>query len=109
MRKLTESLENLVSLLFPKSRTSGAKYKETGLFDDIWYARTYLGDETKKSLSWSHFLKIGSSLGYDPSVFSTQTGTYGQTLKLLIQARILFYISLRLVGNKGLIQIHNSA
>lgn len=69
MRKLTESLENLVSLLFPKSRTSGAKYKETGLFDDIWYARTYLGDETKKSLSWSHFLKIGSSLGYDPSVF----------------------------------------
>ena len=69
MRKVIESLENLVKFLLPKSRTSGAKYKETGLFDDHWYARTYLGDETKKSLSWSHFLKIGSSLGYDPSVF----------------------------------------
>lgn len=60
---------NLVKLFLLKAQSSSAKYKETGLFDDEWYARTYLGDETKKSLSWTHFLTIGSSLGYDPSVF----------------------------------------
>jgi GT2 family glycosyltransferase len=64
-----ESIDNLVTFLLPKAQRSAAKYKETGLFDDQWYARTYLGDETKKSLSWRHFLTIGSSLGYDPSVF----------------------------------------
>jgi len=67
--KVIESIENLVMLFMPKRQRSAAKYKETGLFDDQWYARTYLGDETKKSLSWNHFLTIGSSLGYDPSVF----------------------------------------
>ena len=68
MGKVIESIENLVMLLMPKAQGSAAKYKETGLFDDQWYARTYLGDETKKSLSWNHFLTIGSSLGYDPSM-----------------------------------------
>jgi len=67
--KVIESIENLLMLLLPKARRSEAKYRETGLFDDQWYARTYLGDETKKSLSWKHFLTKGSSLGYDPSVF----------------------------------------
>ena len=69
MGKVIESIENLVMLFMPKSQKSAAKYKETGLFDDQWYALTYLGDETKKSLSWKHFLTTGSSLGYDPSVF----------------------------------------
>ena len=67
--KVIEQIANRAKSFLPKPQVSGAKYKETGLFDDQWYARTYLGDETKKNLSWSHFLKIGSSLGYDPSVF----------------------------------------
>jgi GT2 family glycosyltransferase len=62
-------MKNLWKLFFPKVQTRSLKYKETGLFHDAWYARTYLGDEAKKNLSWDHFLKLGSSLGYDPSVF----------------------------------------
>lgn len=69
MGKVIETFENLVMLFMPKAQRNAARYKETGLFDDQWYARTYLGDETKKSLSWQHFLKVGSSLGYDPSMF----------------------------------------
>ena len=69
MGKVIEQIANLAKLFLPKAQRSAAKYKETGLFDDQWYARTYLGDETKKSLSWNHFLTLGASLGYDPSVF----------------------------------------
>ena len=69
MGKVIEQIANLAKLFLPKVQRSAAKYKETGLFDDQWYARTYLGDETKKSLSWKHFLTIGSSRGYDPSMF----------------------------------------
>ena len=69
MGKVIGQIANLAKLFLPKAQRSAAKYKETGLFDDQWYARTYLGDETKKSLSWKHFRTIGASLGYDPSVF----------------------------------------
>ncbi len=62
-------MKNFWKFLLPKTQTRSAKYTETGLFHDAWYARTYLGDEAKKNLSWDHFLNIGSSLGYDPSVF----------------------------------------
>jgi GT2 family glycosyltransferase len=75
--KMVGSIKNLVKSFLIEVQKRVAKSKITSLFDDEWYARTYLGDENKKDLAWDHYLKIGSSLGYDPSVyFDTDWYTY---------------------------------